>query len=125
MSEQTIKGTVKWFNDAKGFGFIQHPNGQDVFVHFSVIEQDGFKTLKDGEEVEYVCIQGPKGFNAQKVTRVNPPVKTDAAKSETKVMQAHGSNLTYEVSIEKNQDATNIAILTEKTNDSSLLSENE
>ena len=100
MSEQTIKGTVKWFNDAKGFGFIQHPNGDDVFVHFSVIEQDGFKTLKDGEEVEYLCIQGPKGLNAQKVTRLNPPLATEA-KAETKIAKAHASNLEFEISVEK------------------------
>ena len=64
------RGVVKWFNDAKGFGFIEHSSGKDVFVHYSVIEWDGFKTLKDGEEVEYVLSQGDKGLHAARVTRV-------------------------------------------------------
>jgi CspA family cold shock protein len=65
----TLKGTVKWFNDAKGFGFIEHTSGKDVFVHYSVIEAEGFKTLKDGEEVEYEIKEGPKGFHAMRVQR--------------------------------------------------------
>jgi len=69
MSE-TLKGVVKWFNDAKGFGFIEHTSGKDVFVHYSVIEADGFKTLKDGEEVEYEIKEGPKGLHALRVQRV-------------------------------------------------------
>lgn len=64
-----LKGAVKWFNDAKGFGFIDHGDGQDVFVHYSVIEWDGFKTLKDGEEVEYELKEGQKGLHAAKVRR--------------------------------------------------------
>ena len=68
MSE-TLKGVVKWFNDAKGFGFIEHPSGKDVFVHYSVIEADGFKTLKDGETVEYEIKEGPKGLHAARVQR--------------------------------------------------------
>ena len=71
MSE-AFRGLVKWFNDAKGFGFIESKDG-DVFVHYSVIESGGFKTLKDGEEVEYELQQGEKGLHAKKVTRVNPP----------------------------------------------------
>jgi len=70
MSE-LYRGVVKWFNDAKGFGFIEHQSGKDVFVHYSVIEQDGFKTLKDGEEVQYVLTEGDKGLHAAKVVRVN------------------------------------------------------
>ncbi len=69
MSE-TLKGVVKWFNDAKGFGFIEHTSGKDVFVHYSVIEAEGFKTLKDGEEVAYEIKEGPKGLHALKVQRV-------------------------------------------------------
>ncbi len=63
------RGVVKWFNDAKGFGFIEHSTGRDVFVHYSVIEWDGFKTLKDGEEVDYELSEGDKGLHAAKVIR--------------------------------------------------------
>lgn len=79
MDTTTERGTVKWFNDAKGFGFINHNNGEDVFVHFSVIESEGFKTLKDGELVEYELIQGPKGLNATRVVRLAPPQPSDSA----------------------------------------------
>lgn len=63
------KGTVKWFNDAKGFGFIEQEGGPDVFVHFTAIEMDGFKTLAEGEMVAFNIIQGPKGPQAQNVVR--------------------------------------------------------
>lgn len=63
------KGTVKWFSDAKGFGFIEHEEGTDVFVHYSAIEMDGFKTLAQGEPVFFNIIQGPKGPQAQNVNR--------------------------------------------------------
>jgi CspA family cold shock protein len=63
------KGTVKWFNDAKGFGFIEQEGGPDVFVHFSAIEMDGFKTLAQGDPVSFTVIQGPKGPQAQNVAR--------------------------------------------------------
>jgi len=66
---EMLRGAVKWFNDAKGFGFIEHGDGQDVFVHYSVIEWDGFKTLKDGEEVEYELKEGQKGLHAAMVRR--------------------------------------------------------
>lgn len=72
----TLKGTVKWFNDAKGFGFIAHSSGRDVFVHYSVIATEGFKTLKDGETVEYELKEGPKGLQASKVVRTAPPEAT-------------------------------------------------
>ena len=62
-------GTVKWFNDAKGFGFIQQENGPDVFVHFSAISQDGFKSLAENDKVEFEITQGPKGPQAANVTR--------------------------------------------------------
>ena len=69
-------GTVKWFDSKKGFGFIVSPEGKDVFVHFSVIEGDGFRSLKEGEQVDYEMTEGPKGLLAQKVTRLAPAVKT-------------------------------------------------
>lgn len=66
-------GTVKWFNDAKGFGFINFEGGQqDVFVHYSAISGDGFRTLAEGEPVEFEMTQGPKGFHATEVRRVSP-----------------------------------------------------
>jgi cold shock protein len=63
-------GKVKWFNDSKGFGFIEQPTGEDVFVHFSVIEGEGFKSLDEGQEVEYEAVQGPKGLQATKVLKL-------------------------------------------------------
>ncbi len=66
-------GNVKWFDVKKGFGFIVGPEGQDVFVHFSSIGGDGFKTLKDGEPVEYVLHDGDKGFHAREVRRLAAP----------------------------------------------------
>jgi CspA family cold shock protein len=63
-------GKVKWFNDAKGFGFITGASGEDVFVHFSAISGDGFRSLKEGAAVEYDVINGPKGLQASNVTVV-------------------------------------------------------
>ena len=63
-------GKVKWFNDSKGFGFIEQPSGEDVFVHFSVIDGDGFKSLDEGQEVEYDAVQGPKGLQATRVMKL-------------------------------------------------------
>jgi CspA family cold shock protein len=62
-------GTVKWFNDAKGFGFIRQENGPDVFVHYSQILGDGFRTLEEGQPVEFEIKEGPKGLLAERVTR--------------------------------------------------------
>ena len=61
-------GTVKWFNDAKGFGFITTENGEDVFVHFSAIQARDFRSLPEGAQVEFDVAQGPKGLQAQNVT---------------------------------------------------------
>ena len=63
------KGTVKWFNDAKGFGFITRENGPDVFVHHTAIQSDGFRSLAEGETVEFEVIQGPKGLQAANVRK--------------------------------------------------------
>jgi CspA family cold shock protein len=61
------QGTVKWFNASKGYGFIQRQTGEDVFVHFSAIEMDGYKTLAEGQTVEFEVLQGPKGLQAASV----------------------------------------------------------
>jgi CspA family cold shock protein len=65
-----VKGTVKWFNDAKGYGFIERPDGADVFVHYSAIQGSGFRSLDEGQAVEFDVVQGPKGQQAANVTRV-------------------------------------------------------
>jgi CspA family cold shock protein len=62
------KGTVKWFNAAKGYGFIQRENGEDVFVHFSAIQTEGYRTLDEGSKVEFEVTKGPKGLQATNVT---------------------------------------------------------
>jgi CspA family cold shock protein len=67
MSEERVSGTVKWFNDDKGFGFIEREDGKDVFVHHSAIMMEGFKTLKEGQKVTMEVTQGQKGPQAEKV----------------------------------------------------------
>ena len=62
-------GKVKWFNDKKGFGFIVNGEGKDVFVHFSAIQGEGFKTLREGQDVEFECVEGPKGLHAANVVK--------------------------------------------------------
>lgn len=66
MSTKTT-GTVKWFNDTKGFGFIEQENGPDVFAHFSAIQSDGFKTLAEGQKVEFEITEGQKGLQAENI----------------------------------------------------------
>ena len=63
-------GTVKWFNNEKGFGFITVDGGDDVFVHFSAIQGDGFKSLEEGQEVEFTIVEGARGLQAAEVTKL-------------------------------------------------------
>ncbi|HUK91332.1 MAG TPA: cold-shock protein [Blastocatellia bacterium] len=63
-------GTVKWFNATKGYGFIMRENGEDIFVHYSAIQVDGYKTLAEGQRVEFSVMEGPKGLAASNVTAV-------------------------------------------------------
>lgn len=71
VEENTMsKGTVKWFNNQKGYGFISDAEGNDVFVHFSGLNMEGYKTLNEGEEVEFDVVEGAKGPQAANVTRV-------------------------------------------------------
>jgi len=65
-----VKGTVKWFNATKGYGFISTENGDDVFVHYSAIETDGFKTLEEGQQVQFEIVTGEKGPQATNVTKL-------------------------------------------------------
>ena len=65
------QGTVKWFDDSKGFGFLQEDGGEDVFVHHTAIEMEGFKTLSEGDRVEFEKTQGPKGPKAEHVRKIS------------------------------------------------------
>ena len=69
MSER-VSGTVKWFNASKGYGFIEHQGGPDVFVHFTAIQSDGYRSLQEGQKVEFSIEKGPKGLQAAQVTVV-------------------------------------------------------
>lgn len=64
------QGTIKWFNDSKGFGFITRESGPDVFVHHTAIQQEGFRSLAEGERVEFEIVEGPKGLQAANVRRI-------------------------------------------------------
>jgi CspA family cold shock protein len=70
MNGERVTGTVKWFNDAKGYGFIQREGGPDVFVHFSAIQGNGFKSLAENDKVEFKLGQGPKGLQALEVVKL-------------------------------------------------------
>lgn len=65
-----VNGKVKWFNNSKGYGFIEQPGETDIFVHYSAIKEDGYKTLAQGQEVEFEMTRGPKGPQAENVTKV-------------------------------------------------------
>ena len=69
-NSNVVKGTVKWFNETKGFGFIQQESGPDVFAHFSEIASSGFKTLMEGQQVEFSVAQGQKGLNAVNIVAI-------------------------------------------------------
>ncbi|PYY14456.1 MAG: cold-shock protein [Acidobacteria bacterium] len=71
MQVTRIKGTVKWFNNAKGFGFIGQESGPDVFVHYSAVKSEGYKSLQEGDQVEFEIVQGQKGPQADNVTKVS------------------------------------------------------
>jgi CspA family cold shock protein len=75
-------GTVKWFNNAKGYGFLGREGGADVFVHYSSIQIDGYKSLKEGDEVEFDIVEGSKGPQADQVVRVNEKVQADERDDE-------------------------------------------
>ena len=64
------QGIVKWFNDSKGFGFIQRNSGEDIFVHFRAIQGDGYRSLQDGQKVVFIVVEGQKGLQAEEVTKV-------------------------------------------------------
>jgi CspA family cold shock protein len=82
------KGTVKWFNNAKGFGFLGRDGGADVFVHYSSIQSDGYKSLKEGDEVEFDIIEGSKGPQADHVVRINDIMPSSAAPSSASQPEA-------------------------------------
>lgn len=71
MQVTRIKGTVKWFNNAKGFGFIGQENGPDVFVHYSAVQSEGYKSLQEGDQVEFEVVQGQKGPQAESVIKLS------------------------------------------------------
>src|SRR2546425_8232739 len=73
-----ITGKVKWFNNAKGYGFIERDGGSDVFVHYSAIQGDGFRSLEEGQAVEFEIVDGPKGPQAGNVTKIQSPSRSPA-----------------------------------------------
>ncbi len=86
------RGQVKWFDPKKGYGFIIGPAGQDVFVHYTQIQGDGFRSLKDGESVDYELIQSEKGWQARSVERTDPPAPTEAPRNGARVAARSARN---------------------------------
>lgn len=83
-------GTVKWFNDSKGFGFIEpEGGGDDVFAHFSAVQMDGFRTLKQGSRVSFELVQGPKGHLAQNIRPVDTAQSESAGSGQSTAASAH------------------------------------
>jgi CspA family cold shock protein len=76
--EKVPQGIVKWFNDAKGYGFITQEDGGDIFVHYTAIQQEGFKSLKEGDSVDFEVTQGPKGLQAANVRRSGAESQAEA-----------------------------------------------
>ena len=96
-----VEGEVKWFDPRKGYGFIVGPEGQDIFVHFTVIEQeDGFRTLRDGEQVEYDAADGAKGWSATRARSLNVKSRRSNTISEPKMDES-----THEQVIESEQES--------------------
>lgn len=81
-SSSRIVGQVKWFDPKKGYGFILGPQGQDVFIHYSQIDGDGFRSLKDGQEVRYTLLQGEKGYQAQDAEMVEAAQNSEVIAEE-------------------------------------------
>jgi CspA family cold shock protein len=98
-----IKGLVKWFNDAKGFGFVEHEKG-DVFIHFSSIETAGFKTLKNGEEIEYELEDGDKGLHAKNVRRISIP-QDEVPQKKASAISPSRSGLAAQIEVERIPDS--------------------
>ena len=89
---EAVEGEVKWFDPRKGYGFIIGPEGQDIFVHFTVIEQDeGFRTLRDGERITYDATEGEKGWSATKAQSLSPKASQASSMSEPKPEQSPAS----------------------------------
>jgi CspA family cold shock protein len=84
----STRGRVKWFDPKKGYGFIVGPEGQDVFVHYSHIDADGFRLLKDGEWVDYELLQGDKGWQARSVQRLEVHVNREATEDPVAVKRS-------------------------------------